>query len=373
MLQLFHLSVLANAAPRDFAAWLFVHVSAQMTLFMLRRSASQCRVFAYVPWKPLAMLLLLTFAIKLYSRAPYIANWLSEGLRATRTNEDLASGSLSIINVFFYPSAILLAFATIPRSAYVKLMACVGTMCVIDFIFLGTRNAPIFVLLFHVLASPVRVRFRQLVLLIILLMAFVVIFSYSTIYRTQESELGTFDWLVLFEFTGSTENLKIDPEIAQLLANNAPILLPAVFLSHYLTHSVAELALLLSKSSELALGGAYYLMDQFCGIGICSRADSLSAIEGANPRAGIYQTAWGSIFFDFGLLGAAIVVTLLAVSVIFWQRMHRYCLNPATALAALIVAISPIENFMYNGLGLPQVLTVFIACWLLRLFAFIRL
>lgn len=370
VVQLVHLGLLTESRSRDFISWLFVHAVAQFTLYVFRRSARQCKGFAALPWRPLAVLLLITFAAKLYSRAPYISAWLTDGLWAARNTEDLGTGGGgSFINIFFYPLAILLSLCVVPSKIYVKLMVCVAAMCLVDFVVLGTRNAPLFVLLFHMLASPWRLNKKVVALVLGLLLAFIAVFSYSTVNRTQESQLGTFDWIDLFEFTGSTENLKIRRDVAEPIALHAPPLLPTIFLTHYVSHSIAELSVLVAQSDELKLGGAYYLTDQFCVVGVCSRADSLGAIEAANPRAGTYQTIWGSLLFDFGFAAAALAWVFVVAVVYGWQRMHRRALSPAVVVGSMVVALAPIENYLYNGLGLVQILTMFIAYHLVHLLA----
>ena len=143
-------------------------------------------------------------------------------------------------------------------------------MCSSD-LFPSHDSAPSFVLLFHALLYPVHFHLRRHIVLIGLLLSILIaVFSYSTVNRTQESQLGTFNWLVLFEYTGSTENLKINQGIAVALSEHAPSLFPAVFLTHYMTHSLAELANIISNVDKLQLGGIYYLKDQLCVIGVCS-------------------------------------------------------------------------------------------------------
>jgi hypothetical protein len=371
--QLGHLALLAQAQVQDFAAWVFVHAAAQGTLFALRRAARHCRSYPSLPWRPLAVLIFITFTAKLSSRAPYIGAWMSEGLFAARNAEDAgAGGGASFINIFFYPLVILLSMCVLPRKTYLKLMLCVTAMCMIDFIVLGTRNAPLFVLMFHLLASPLRLNKKIAAVLLGLVFAFVAMFSYSTVNRTQESQLGTFDWLDLFELTGSTENLRIRREMAEPVAQAVPALLPAIFLTHYVSHSIAELAVLVGQSDDLRLGGAYYVTDQFCVIGMCSRQDSLDAIEAANPRAGTYQTIWGSLLFDFGFLGAGLAWFVVSAMLVIWQRMQRRVLSPAVLVGAMVIALAPIENYLYNGLGLVQILSMFIAYHAVHLLALAR-
>lgn len=369
-LQLFHLAVLSMAGVGDFVAWTAVHGVGQVSLWALRRSAIRCRAFPNIPWRPLLLLLLVTFSIKLYSRMPYIATWLAEGLQSTRmaAGEDLADpGAASFVNIFFYPLALLAALATMPRRVYVTMLLVVSVMALVDFVFIGTRNAPVFVLLFHILLAPVHFRAKQLALIGAICVAFVAIFSYSTVNRTQDSVSGSFDWLVLFEFTKSTEILQLKRTVVEPIAQSAPALLPAVFLSHYLSHPIAELAYLVDQGSRLQTGNAYHLVYQLCVTRICSQVEPMEGIERTNPRAGVYQTIWGSLTLDFGLLGAALFWTFFILLLVLWQLMHPRTLTLGVALASQLTVLGSIENYAYNGLGLIQIACIFVACRALQM------
>ncbi len=362
--QLHHLSVLTLAGPADFAAWAAVHGMAQLSLWVLRRSANQCRAFAGVPWQPLFVLLLLAGSVKLFSRMPYVTTWLVEGLQATRTLADeqlMDSGAASYINIFFYPLAILSAFAVMPRHVYRRILMIVILVSLVDLVFIGTRNAPAFVLLFHALLAPVRVRARHVAVMGTLLIGFVGLFSYSTVNRTADSVAGAFDWLVLFEFTKSAEVLQLDRAVVESLAEAAPPILPAVFLSHYLSHSVAELAHLVDRLHELQTGEAHHVVYQVCATRLCSQAAAFEGIERTNPRAGVYQTIWGSLILDFGLAGALLAWCLVIMLVAFVQQMRPRTLSLGAAIVSHVVMLGAIENYFFNGLGLLQVLCIFVA------------
>jgi Ca2+/Na+ antiporter len=367
VVQLFHLAFLSEAVVADFVAWAVVHSLAQMGLALLRRSARQCVAFVRIAWRPLATLMLVALVFKLSSRLPYIQSWFADGLLATRQNEELGSGGwTSAFSIFFYPLAILLAFCTMPRNIYRRLMFGVLVVCAIDLVFLGTRNAPMFVLTFHALTFPLKLRARFLPLIGAALALFVALFSYSTANRAAESADGTFDWLVLFEFTASAEVLKIDRNTVAPVAQWAPGLLPAIFLSHYLTHSIAELNEFVGLTEKLPRGGLYYFRDQLCVIGLCNREDSLAKIESINPRPGVYQTMWASLILDFGWTGAFALFTLAIAITYAAQRQRRDELGMGVVLLTQMIMLSPIENYFYNGLGLAQTLCILVVYLSLR-------
>ncbi len=363
IVQLLHLSVFTQAKDADFVAWMFVHSVAQLSLWILRRADPQGPNYLAIPWKPLLLLLLASMVFKLSSRAPLIMVWLSEGLLATRTSDELAAGGgmASYANIFFYPLAILLAFTSLPRKAYRMAFGCVMIVCLVDLVVLGTRNAPVFVLLFHFLALPSRFQPKRVLAVAAFAIGFVALFAYSTVNRTFESTRGGFDWLFFFQYTNSTEVLKIDPLVAGPLAREAPATVPALFLSHYLSHSLAEVAYLYNMREDLSLGHGYYVIDQFCAIGLCSRLETQDDIMTKNPRAGVYQTIWASLAFDFGIVGAAVAWVLVIAFVIFLKLTRMQVSVLAVALASVVVMLGMVENYMYNGLGLAQVLTIVLA------------
>lgn len=371
VIQFFHLAIFAEAQTENFISWFAVNLLIQISLLMLRVSAKRSNYFANIPWQPLVTLLSLTFVFKVISRIPYILSWLAGGLYATRTNVDLgSSGMFSYFNIFFYPLAILLAFTVLPRRAYFISLGMVIVICLIDLVFLGTRNAPIFVLLFHLLIAPIRLKLnlKHVATMILIIVGFVSIFSYSTINRSWDSTEGVFDWINIFEFTGSAQVLKINRSVAVPLSEHVPAVLPAIFLSHYLSHSVAELANLVKLRDELDLGGMYYLTDQLGVIGVGSRDDSLWAIESANPRAGVYQTIFASLFFDFGIYGA-ILIWILSLCVICLQQLIKpNQLSIGVSFTSVIIALGPIENYLYNGLGLVQILSLFLVLFAFNLY-----
>jgi hypothetical protein len=366
--QIFHLLVFAQARTEDYVSWFAVNAIIQISLWVLRVAARRSNSFMTIYWRPLVALLLLSFVVKVYSRLPYISSWFSEGLYATRNNMDLGvSGAASYFNIFFYPLAILLAFTVLPRRAYLVSMACVVFMCLMDLVFIGTRNAPMFVLLFHFLTLPVKFTTKNVGISILLCFCFIGIFSYSTVHRSYESLEGDWDWVTTFELTGSTQVLKINRGVVVPLAQHIPAVLPAVFLSHYFAHSVAELAHLMDVRQELDFGGLPYITDQLCAIGMGSRADSAWAIEVANPRAGVYQTIFASLFFDFGMAGAALLWIFLLILTLFVQLIRPRRLSAGLMLISVVIAVGPIENYLYNGLGFAQVLTLFLALFMIQL------
>ncbi len=372
-LQFLHLSIIAKSSVGDLLVWMLVHGVALLSLALLRHSARNCSQYPSIPWKVLATLLLVALVFKLSSRAPYIQSWLSVGLLETRNNAELGGNGWSTYgSIFFYPLSILLVFCTIPTKIFRALLFSVLLIIAIDFIAIGTRNAPVFVLIFYLLSWPVRFKLKKhMPMIFVLSILFVLIFNYSTTHRTQAFQEGG-GYLLLFEFTISSEIMKIDDEIVAPLAREIPELMPVIFLSHYLTHSIGELRYFIDISDQLSLGGFYGIKDQLCVVGICDRVESQRAIENANPRAGVYQTMWTSLMLDFGYLGA-LLVYLGFVCALYFTQLGRKKIKISLIVCVVMIMVSSVENYFYNGLGFVQVLTIILIIPAINLFRFIKI
>ena len=370
VVQFIHLSIFADARFEDFAMWFAVHTIIQSSLWMLRIAARHSVSYMNIYWLPLVTLLILSFVTKIYSRIPYMSSWFAEGLYGTRANMDLGvSGVASYFNIFFYPLAIILAFTILPKRSYLVAISCVIIMCLIDLVFIGTRNAPVFVLLFHFLSAPASYKptMKSIGIMVLVVVVFTGIFSYSTIHRSYDSIEGSFDWLTIFEKTGSAQILKINRNVVEPLSEYVPAVLPAIFLSHYVSHSIGEMAHLLEIRNEMSFGNLVYLADQFAGIGLGSRQYTDWAIESANPRAGVYQTIFSSLFFDFGIAGAVLLWLILLLLISLWHLLRPNHMSLGVILSSVVIAVGPIENYLYNGLGLAQVLTLFLALFMVQI------
>jgi hypothetical protein len=237
-------------------------------------------------------------------------------------------------------------------------------MCGMDFTFIGTRNAPTFVLLFLLLAVRTQNRWTPLLIGAGLFAAFAGIFNYSTVSRSGDTYLGIFSWVTVFEWTNPAQVLKPDMDLITKLDREQPALLPVIFLFHYVSHSIAELVYFLENQRSLFDGGLEHLRDQVCVLGFCSRTETLAALEAINPR-GIYATWWRALIADFGIVGAVVVYVLtLAIAAVAIVTRWKTSSSIAIMLGVLI-ALSSIENYAYNGLGLASILATFVLQYLL--------
>lgn len=357
-LQLFHLTFFTNATWEIYLTWFLLTVVILTSIFILSWASSSCNSFAFIYWQPAVIILIISFCFKLFSRIGYIKTTMAYGLSVSRIDPAASSGSwASFVNIFFYPAAIILAFAVLPRKVFVLCLTLTFIMCLVDLIFLGTRNAPVFVLIFFFLTSHVKLNARNFITASLLIFGFVEIFSYSTVYRSMDA--SSFDWLDLFELTGSTQVLRINEDAVSTLGDISNIFYPIIFLMHYLTHSIAELANMLSWRDLNAPGTLCYLKDQFCAIGFCDRDESIAAIASINPRSNVYQTIFSSFFYDFGVIPTVFIWIFSLGALSIFQHFYLKKVSILVAFFGVIIMVGSVENYFYNGLNLVQILMIF--------------
>jgi hypothetical protein len=74
-------------------------------------------------------------------------------------------------------------------------------------------------------------------------------------------------------------------------------------------------------------------------------------IQNINPDAGLYQTLYSSLLFDFGWIGVFLMIVVLMVAYGFFDA-RRATISPISIYLLMVLSTSSIENYLYNGLGL---------------------
>ncbi|WP_154140336.1 hypothetical protein [Photobacterium damselae] len=299
---------------------------------------------------------------KVFSRYGYVINWFNSGLLDART-ESGGGGLYSYFAIFFYP-AVILFFSSSRKNKMQyssKLISFVYIMSFsflfVDMAFVGTRNVPFFMLLVYFIFrdSKYKIKFNTILYSIVIITFILVMFDYSTSQRL----IGDFSWRIHLENTISTQVLSIKPSVLDFVDTYCSFIYPLVFLLHYLSHSIAELAYLYNHVSGFELNKPIYLISEFCTVGLCNKQYYEDLILSSNIRAGVYQTLYASLFFDFGVYKGLLVIIALSfvniISIIMFKR-----LSVVNFIFLLIIVLSPIENYLYGGLGLIQIMMVYI-------------
>jgi hypothetical protein len=309
------------------------------------------------------ILFLVAFVVTLvFSRAPYIVSFLEKGLYLSRVDTGVGGGGwYSYITIFFYPLCIVMAFVDMPRRSYYFYLSLVIVIVVVDLTVLGTRGSPFFVLLFHFLM--LRLKFfslKPMLFFAALFILLIVIIDYQTQGRSADTFTVGWDWVRTIKYSWIFDNLRVDENVISVVDEQSPTLFPLIYLTQYISHSIAEFRVLLFTQEYNLLGHALYLQDQVCLISGCDRLLIQNAIIESNPRAGLYQTLYSSLFFDFGVIG---IVVLSSLSLLYFYVARAGIFFLALAVYfAIIIAVSGVENYFYNGLGLARFI-VFVALW----------
>jgi hypothetical protein len=370
-IQFLHVSVIADAPSGALLTWLIVAMSSIGLMYLIVRKIDENTVWPNWNHRLFAIFFLISYsAVMLFSRVPYIQSYLEYGLYATRINEEVGGGGIySIFTVLFYPLCIILAFIDLPRRQYYVYALLMLTVIAVDFIVIGTRNAPIFVLVFHFLMYRGRfTSFRNIILFCSCLIIFVILFDYQSRNRSLDPGTVGWNWAENLRYTWLMEHLPISENVIRTLELHLPYLLPVVFIMHYISHSIAAFTLLVSNGIFGFIGSPAYFYDQMCIAFKCNREYTAAWIHELNPDAGMYQTLYSSLLFDLGWIGLAMVMMILIYY--YLSRFNKVRTFPALSIYLLIIfATSSVENYIYNGLGIWRFLTFIALSWVLSCFS----
>ena len=290
VIQFLYLNCIAEASLGDTLTLLGVGAISICFMLLIFSKIGEDTYWPRINSALFSMLYVLAFiAVIFFSRLEYIVSFLQHGLYATRENQELGRGGIySVLTVMFYPLAIILTFVELKKGTrYVFLTMLAGVM-VIDFIFLGTRNAPVFVILFHLLTIRRRMlAVRSLVIILFTAVAFVVLFDWQTQSRSLDTMTVGWEWQRTLRYSWLMEHLAISDSTLEGFSSTVEFLFPVVFLGQYLTHSISVLAELLSADVFELIGSAPYLQDQWCVLFKCDRSVTLEQILAINPSAGL--------------------------------------------------------------------------------------
>ncbi|MHA6327204.1 hypothetical protein ACXYMN_19195 [Roseivivax sp. CAU 1753] len=294
-----------------------------------------------------------------FSRYAYIESFQTVGLLETRNAELGGGGATSVITIWFYPLAIVLAFLRIRERSYLLLLLPLIVMVLIDMIALGTRNVPMFVLLFHALAINRKLfRLRGAFLAAGALVATIALFDYQTKGRSANTLTVGFDWSRTLLFSRTFDKVPIKPGIVSA-ASDWSAIGPTIYFTNYISHSQAEFRYLFSEADYGLFGTPDYTMDELCLVLRCARAKWQNMIVLENPSIGLYMTAFSVPLFDFGYLGTTIIVIFVGALLL---ALSPQASMPLLIFLGVVLAVGPVDNYIYNGLGLARFL-LFLLVW----------
>ncbi len=365
LVQLLYLSIFTEYVENTYAVLFCINIFIFSNYFFIKIviASTGNNISIYSPRIDIVITILLVAMIgKCISRYGYISSWISSGLIDARESAG-GGGIYSYLSIFFYPAAILFLTSgrekikAIDRRLIFFVYTIIFSFLLIDMVFVGTRNVPIFILLLYAISwdGRYKISFKLLISISVLLLFFLYIFNYTTSQRL----IGDFDWRIHIENTISTQVLSVSPNVLDIMDSYFPFLYPLLFLFHYLSHSISELAFLINNSVGFGESQPVYLITEFCSVSLCDKSYYEGLILENNIRAGVYQTLFASLFYDHGIIKSIIIVVLLsfinAMSVILLKRI-----SVINYIFLIIVALSPIENYLYGGLGLIQISLIYV-------------
>ena len=348
--------------------WFIFYLIILPMILMLREYSFKTSGFTHINWKLIVTVLVISLTFKIIGRLDYFTVWMEYGLRESRLHGGSSVAKYSTyFSVFFYPFAIIASFLTMPKKTFSLVKVMVFIVIVLDMWLIGGRNAPIFVLLFYLLTVRSSFfEFKKIALIGLLFILIVYQFSYSTIGRVGEDFRESFNWVTLIIDTGSAEILKPDKNVL-LLFSELSFFYPLIFLAHYVSHSIAELAYTI-QYGEIDTVNLVYTFDQFCIItSDCIRSESLKSIESVNSRFNVYGTIFNTLLYDIGIALTGLLIFCLylyIIGVTFYKKnIHTRNKFPiGVAFFSVILMVSGVENYTYNGIGLiPSLIVIIIS------------
>lgn len=320
---------------------------------LILQNINVATTWPYIDSKVFSLFFLTSFFVVIvFSRSPYVYSFISHGLYLTRESDEVGGGGwYSLLAVIFYPLCIVLAFAEIPRRRYYVFVVMMWCVVLLDFFILGTRNAPIFVLLFHLLTSRAKFFSPKMIVFVVSSIAlFVLLFDWQSKARSLDTVTVGWNWSETLRYSWLMEHLSIREESIRFFDENLSFVMPAVFLLQYISHSIAVFSDLISAGQYDAFGWQAYLYDQYAIVG-GGRDYTSELIQNINPDAGLYQTLYSILLFDFGWVGVFLMIVVLVVAYGFFDT-ERVVIPPISIYLLMVFSTSSIENYLYNGLGL---------------------
>lgn len=286
---------------------------------------------------------------KSISRLGYINGLIEFGsVYSVRSMDSFSQGGwYSFLSVFFYPAFMLIIISSIKYKFNIIIYISAFLFLLIDLAFLSMRMVPVYILFIAMIVAFSRVTiFQSFKKIVVFIIIFVPLFMVTTQNKSAYGDM--LNWNSHLRHTISTEVIPIKEDVLNI--DKPPILSAGIFLSHYLYHSIGEFSNYI-KSDYLNILelNVLRLKDQFCPILKC---DYESQIRSIDKRYGVYKTFHYSMISDFGLACYIVISALIFVFILMFFLMKTY--SAVHFVLIPVILLSPIENFLYTGLGLIQ-------------------
>jgi hypothetical protein len=345
-IQFFYLTVLTKVEYINIIVFFILGVLGGSLLWVVSKNIKGYFLIRFNSNIFIVLFILTAITTILLSRYEYILNTISNGLVDTRLNTAVGAGGLySILNVMFYPLAMLGAFYKKPSWQFHFIFYVTILVCAIDVLFLGTRNSVFFVLLFRFLFSEsefCHISKKFIFYSILMAIIFFIAFEYTTRERSGFNGDAIDYWFEKSMYSNVMSSSILNVNVYRFFGDISYIFLVLFYLIAYLTHSVPEFILFIQNFKEwqgtLAHLQQYYLLYTFQDSSLL-----INYLEYLRFRSGLYQTLYASLIVDFGVW--TIFFPLLLI------LMHKVRSLVVLQLYILpVIMLSSIENYFYTGL-----------------------
>lgn len=346
-MQFLYITILTKFNFVNFIVWLILFLIGYVFLIFISFDLSRITLMKfksnYFKW----LLLITAVSTLFFSRLEYIVNTIDFGLADTRLNEELGRGGLySILNVMFYPLAMLSVFYEKSKLENIFFWILTLIVCMVDVFFLGTRNSVFFVLFFMIIYDGLidfKFSFKNLLILALITCFAIYLFEYTTRVRSGFDGLPSLYWLEKSLYSEAMSMSEMNEDLYFFMDANFWYALPFFYLISYVSHPIPELGHFLNEYSDWFFPSLAHLRLYFSNITFQDSSELINLLEILRVRPGYYQTLYASLIVDFG-----IAVFLLIPSYLLMRYLRNFYLFQIYLLP--VMCLSTIENYFFTGL-----------------------
>lgn len=345
--QLFYITVLTKFEFQNLVALAIVGLVSFFLLNCVIEGAGEWGVLRFKS----GLFTLLFFASAastlLLSRSEYISSTVIGGLFETRADVSIGRGGwYSALNSLFYPLVLLSVFYKKDCWEFYAFVILALTVCIVDVVFLGTRNSVFFVVIFWFLFSEnvdSKAGVKGYIALLFIFVVFLAGFEYTTRVRSGFEGAPLDYWLEKAVESRVMAASELNASIYESFGAVSSVFLPLFYLVAYVSHSIPEFLIFISNFDNwygtLAHLHLYYLTFTFQDASLVE--EYLAFLK---YRPGFYQTFYASLIVDFGVF--ALFVPALAV--VGFLKKNSFLV--AKIYLVPVFVLSTIDNYLYTGL-----------------------
>lgn len=345
--QLFYITVLTKFEFQNLASLAIVGLVSSFLLNCVIKGSDEWSVQRFRSRWFTLLFFASAISTLLLSRSEYISSTIINGLAATRLDVSIGGGGwYSLLNSLFYPLALLSAFYKKDCWESGVFFILTLTVCIIDVVFIGTRNSVFFVIIFWFLFSEnfdFKNGVKGYIALIFISVIFLTGFEYTTRARSGFEGDPLDYWLEKAVESRVMAASELNTSTYESFGAVSSAFLPLFYLVSYISHSIPEFLIFIRNFDNwfgsLAHLHVYYLTFTFQDAAL---VDEYLAFLKFRP--GYYQTFYASMIVDFGIF----VLLVPAFAIVGLLKKNSFLITKI--YLAPVFVLSTIENYLYTGL-----------------------